>query len=232
MPEPSHDTDRNHRLERVIRQLREREAELRSRLARAHRQLQNVGEQMEEAFVQIDARTEAVVAGAEFRALAWHELDIEGAIALTIDHLAARFGACNVAFWLSSSKGEFAIAGYGFYDVPRALAEATLGLVADEVCPILGPECIAHDFEDGSQLLTAPPPGDGVLRGRRVLICPTVSRGEVLGAVMLFRSADKQWPENATDTLAAVGEACGEQLARIIRVSNRGRDRWPSMDTD
>jgi hypothetical protein len=187
---------------------------------------------MADAFQTIDARTDAVVAAAEFRALAWHELDIEGAIATAIDHFAARFGACNVALWLASSKGEHAIAGYGFYDVPRALAEATLSLVAEEVCPTLGPECNAQELEDGCRLLTAPAPGDGILRGTRVLICPLAFRGEVLGSIMLFRSAAKPWPSNSRESLSSLSEAFAEQLSRIIRVTNRGRDHWPSMDSD
>ncbi len=224
--------DREHRLERIIQHLREREALLRARLDRARAQLQSVGDQMAATFLRLDARTDAVVAAAEFRALAWQELDIEGAITQGIDYLAMRLGPCNVAVWLASSKGAFAIAGYGYYDVPRTLAEASLGVLAAETCPLLEPGATATEVEDGADLLGAPPPGGGVLAGRRALLCPLSHRGEVLGAVLLLRSAVEPWPANAAETVTAVSEAFGEQLARIIRVSNRGPDRWPSMDRD
>lgn len=223
---------REHRLERIIHHLREREALLRARLDRARAQLQSVGDQMAATFMRLDARTDAVVAAAEFRALAWQELDIEGAIAQSVDYLAMRVGPCNIAVWLASSRGAFAIAGYGYYDVPRTLAEASLGVLAAETCPLLEPGANATEVEDGADLLSAPPPGGGVLAGRRAILCPVSHRGELLGAVLLLRTATEPWPANAAETVTAVGEAFGEQLARIIRVSNRGPDRWPSMDRD
>lgn len=226
------EVSREQRLERIIKQLRERETLLRARLDRARFLIQSVGDQMAEAFVQIDARTDAAVAAAEFRALAWQELDIESAIAQAIDHMAIRFGACNIAVWLASSRGDFAIAGYGYFDVPRTLAEASLGILAQEMCPLLEAGTVGYEVEDGSSLFTVPPPGGGVLNDRRVILCPLAHRGEILGAVMLFRSAESPWPMNAQETAAAIGEAFGEQLSRIIRVSNRGPDRWPHMDND
>jgi hypothetical protein len=219
-------------LERVIRALREREVQLRQRLNRAHEQLQTVGEQMAAAFTQIDARTDAVVAGAEFRALAWHELDIEGAIALAIDHMTAKLGAANVALWLASSKGEFAMAGYGYYDMPRALAEPALAQIAREVCPALGNQCMALELEDVADLLRPGGAGTDEISGKRLLLAPLSHRGEVLGAVLLFRSQHKPWPTNARDTIAALSEAFAEQLDRIIRVTTRGPRQWPAMDTD
>jgi len=224
--------EREVRLERIIRHLRERETLLRARLDRARSQLQAVGDQMAAAFIQIDARTDAAIAAAEFRALAWQELDIESAIAQAIDHLAARFGACNVAVWLANSEGAFAIAGYGYFDVPRTMAEATLSILGGEVCPLLEPGTQGFLREDAGDLLAAPPPGGGVLGGRTAILCPISHRGELLGAFMLFRSVHQPWASNSQETAAAIGLAFGEQLARIIRVSNRGPDRWPHMDSD
>ncbi len=203
------EAERIARLSGLVRQLRERERKLRSRLDRANLQLEMVGEQMAAAFMQMDAHTETVVAAAEFRALAGQELDVESAIALLIDSLSLRFGATNVVVWLSSSRGEYATAGYGYYDVPRTLAEATLGVLADEVCPALGVEAVPHTFDDG-----------------------IAYRGEALGAIMLFRSQQNPWPAGAPETTAAIGEAFGEQLDRIIRVANRTPDRWPAMDSE
>lgn len=226
------EAERIARLSGLVRQLRERERKLRSRLDRANLQLEMVGEQMAAAFMQMDAHTETVVAAAEFRALAGQELDVESAIALLIDSLSLRFGATNVVVWLSSSRGEYATAGYGYYDVPRTLAEATLGVLADEVCPALGVEAVPHTFDDGREVLTVPPPGGGVLEGRSVILCPIAYRGEALGAIMLFRSQQNPWPAGAPETTAAIGEAFGEQLDRIIRVANRTPDRWPAMDSE
>lgn len=220
------------RLERLVRRLSESRAIARAELAAARDRLRTVGDDFVTAFEAIDARTDAAVAAAELRGVLCSDLDMESMLAVATEHLLARFRPANSAIWLCNGRGDHALAAYGANDVRRAEAESSLGILARETCPLLGVEAVATEFERALDAVTAPPPGGGVLAGRRAIMAPMVHRGERFGAMMVFQGEDLSWPPNAAQTLASIAALLGEHIDRISRIVVRRAGEWPRMDPD
>lgn len=220
------------RLERLVRRLAESRAAARAELAAARDRLRTVGDDFVTAFEAIDARTDAAVAAAELRGVLCGDLDMESMLAVATEHLLARFRPANSAIWLCNGRGDHALAAYGANDVRRAEAEASLGILARETCPLLGAEPVAAEFERALDAVTAPPPGGGALAGRRAIMAPMVHRGERFGALMVFQGEDHPWPANASQTLASIAALLGEHIDRISRIVVRRAGEWPRTDSD
>jgi len=220
------------RLERLVRRLAESRAAARAELAAARHRLRTVGDDFVTAFEAIDARTDAAVAAAELRGVLCGDLDMESMLAVATEHLLARFRPANSAIWLCNGRGDHALAAYGANDVRRAEAEASLGILARETCPLLGTEAMATEFERALDAVTAPPPGGGVLAGRRAIMAPMVHRGERFGALMVFQGEDLSWPPNAAQTCASIAALLGEHIDRISRIVVRRAGEWPRTDSD
>ena len=220
------------RLERLVRRLAESRAAARAELAAARDRLRTVGDDFVTAFEAIDARTDAAVAAAELRGVLCGDLDMESMLTVATEHLLARFRPANSAIWLCNGRGDHALAAYGANDVRRAEAEASLGILARETCPLLGTEAVATEFERALDAVTVPPPGGGVLAGRRAIMAPMVHRGERYGALMVFQDEDSAWPPNAAQTLASIAALLGEHIDRISRIVVRRAGEWPGTDSD
>jgi len=220
------------RLERLLAIALHRRAEARSALIQARGRLRTVGDDFVAAFEAIDARTDAAVTAAELRGLLSLDLDLESALTVTLEHVLAHFRPANVAIWLCNSRGDHALAAYGTGDIPRAQAEATLGLLAREACPALGVEPRAITFADAAAAMVAPPPGGEALHGRAMVLAPIAHRGERSGAMMLLQGGNEALGTAAPDALAAIGALLGEHIDRIGRIVMRRSSAWPGMDAD
>lgn len=220
------------RLEDLLRSALASRARARADLERTRLRLRSAGDDFVMAFEAIDARTDAAVAAAELRGVLCGDLDMESMLAVATEHLLARFRPANSAIWLCNGRGDHALAAYGSNDVRRAEAEASLGILARETCPLLGAEPVATEFERALDAVTAPPPGGGALAGRRAIMAPMVHRGERFGALMVFQGEDHPWPANASQTLASIAALLGEHIDRISRIVVRRAGEWPRTDSD
>lgn len=214
------------RLEQLLKRVIDSRAAARAELARARARLRSAGDDFVNAFEAIDARTDAAVAAAELRGILNLDLDMESALTVTMEHMLARFRPANAVIWLCNGRGDHAVAAFGSSDVRQAQAEASLSIVGREACPLLGTEPVATEFESALDAVTAPPPGGGVLAGRRALMAPVVHRGQRFGATMAFQSADLPWAPNAAHTLAAISALLGEHIDRISRIVVHRSASW------
>jgi hypothetical protein len=215
------------RLEALLRRTLGSRRDARVELQQARARLRTAGDDFVVAFEAIDARTDAAVSAAELRGLLGHDLDVDTTLTVATEHLLARFRPSNVAIWLCNGRGDHAVAAYGANDVPRARAEASLGVIGRETCPLLGAEPVALVFESALDMVTVPPPGGGVLPGHRALIVPMAHRGERYGAILLLQNESAPWQPNAGDVAAAIGAVLGEQIDRITRIVVQRSAHWP-----
>jgi hypothetical protein len=215
------------RLEALLRSALASRFRARADLARARERLRTAGDDFVTAFEAIDARTDAAVAAGEMRGLLGHDLDVDTLLTVATEHLLARFRPGNVAIWLCNGRGDHGLAAYGHCDVPRPRAESTLGLVGREVCPALPLEPVAQVFERALDMVAAPPPGGGVLPGRRAMLCPLFHRGERMGAVMVLQDESAPFQLNAPETLGAIAAVVGEHIERITRIVVQRCSGWP-----
>ena len=151
-----------------------------------------------------------------------------GRLTVTTAHLLSRFRPGNVAVWLCTGRGDHGLAAYGSCDIPRMRAESTLGLVGREVCPELPLEPVALVFERALDMVVAPPPGGGVLPGRRGMLASVSHRGERIGAVMVLQDESAPFPANAAETLGALAGVVGEHVDRITRIVMGRSSHWPN----
>lgn len=216
------------RLEDVLRSALASRARARADLDRARTRLRTAGDDFVLAFEAIDARTDAAIAAAEMRGLLGHDLDVDTMLTIATEHLLARFRPTNVAIWLCNARGDHGLAAYGASDTPRGRAESTLGLVGREVCPGLSPDAPPVVVESALDLVHAPPPGGGVLPGRRAMVCAMSHRGERFGAILLLQDQSAPWQPNAAEQLGAIAGVLGEQIDRITRIVVQRSSSWPS----
>ena len=73
----------------------------------------------------------------------------------------------------------------------------------------------------------APPPGGGVLPGRRAMICPMAHRGERFGTILLLQDQSAPWQPNAAEQLGSIAGVLGEQIDRITRIVMQRSSSWP-----
>jgi hypothetical protein len=220
--------DRCERLESLLRSVLASRARARADLERTRDRLRTAGDDFVTAFEAIDARTDAAVAAGELRGLLGHDLDLDTLLTVTTEHLLSRFRPGNVAVWLCNSRGDHGLASYGSCDIPRSRAESTLGLVGREVCPELPMEPVALVFERALDMVVAPPPGGGVLPGRRGMLSAISHRGERMGAVLVLQDESAPFQPNAAETLGALGGVIGEHIDRITRIVMGRSSHWPS----
>lgn len=220
------------RLENLLRHVLASRSRLIYERDAAVERIRSVGNEFVTAFEAVDARTDAAIAAAELRGLLGHDLDIGTLLTISTEHVLARFHPCSVALWLCNSRGEHALAAFGANGIERPRAEATLGLIAREVCPQLGLEPVATVVEDATQLLTEAPPGGGVLHGQRAIIAPVVHRGDRFGALLLLQEAQTPWPANAGETVGALAGVIGDHLDRIMRIAVCRSAAWPKGSAD
>lgn len=220
-------SSRCERLEALLRNVLRSRAQARTELDRARSRLRTAGDDFVTAFESIDARTDSAVAAAELRGLLGHDLDVDTALTVATEHFLARFRPANVAIWLCNGRGDHAVAAYGANDVTRRRAEASLGIIGRELCPTLGTDPAPRSFEDAASMVAVPPPGGGVLAGRRATIASMVHRGERFGAVMLLQAGGSPWPANVPETVAALGGVVAEHVDRITRIVMQRTSHWP-----
>lgn len=215
------------RLEGLLRSALASRARARADLDRARTRLRAAGDDFVMAFEAIDARTDAAIAAAEMRGLLGHDLDVDTMLTVATEHLLARFRPTNVAIWLCNARGDHGLAAYGASDTPRGRAEATLGLLGREVCPGIAADAAPLVVESALDLVHAPPPGGGVLPGRRAMICPMAHRGERFGTILLLQDQSAPWQPNAAEQLGAIAGVLGEQIDRITRIVMQRSSGWP-----
>jgi len=220
------------RLELLLKRTLDSRARARAELDQARSRLRTAGDDFVVAFEAIDARTDAAVAGAELRGLLGHDLDVDTTLTVATEHLLARFRPSNAAIFLCNGRGDHAVAAYGTNDISRVRAESSLGIIARETCPLLGPEPVAHVFESGLEMVTVPPPGGGVLVGRRAILCNMTHRGERFGAILLLQDESAPWHPNAAEVASAIGSVLGEQIDRITRIVVQRSSQWPGGASD
>lgn len=216
------------RLEDLLRSALASRARARADLERTRLRLRTAGDDFVMAFEAIDARTDAAIAAAELRGLLGHDLDVDTMLTVATEHLLARFRPANAAIWLCNARGDHGMAAYGASDTPRGRAESTLGLIGREVCPGLAADAAPLVVESALDLVHAPPPGGGVLPGRRAMICPMGHRGERFGAILLVQDQSAPWQANAADQLGAIAGVLGEQIDRITRIVMQRSSSWPA----
>jgi hypothetical protein len=224
----AHLRDRCERLESLLRAVLASRARARADLERTRDRLRTAGDDFVTAFEAIDARTDAAVAAGELRGLLGHDLDLDTLLTVTTEHLLSRFRPGNVAVWLCNGRGDHGLAAYGSCDIPRMRAESTLGLVGREVCPELPLEPVALVFERALDMVVAPPPGGGVLPGRRGMLASVSHRGERIGAVMVLQDESAPFQANAAETLGALAGVVGEHVDRITRIVMGRSSHWPN----
>lgn len=221
--------ERCERLERLLRHaLASRSRVIHERDSAVER-IRAVGDDFVTAFEAVDARTDAAIAAAELRGLLGHDLDITTTLAIATEHLIAGFRPANAALWLCNTRGEHALGAYGAAEIPRPRAEATLGLIAREVCPRLSTAPVAILVDDATELLSVPPPGGGILPGQSAIVAPIVFRGDRFGALMLLQPSEQPWPPNAVETVGALAGVVGEHLDRIMRIAVRRTENVPGL---
>ena len=214
------------RLEELLRSVLASRFRARTDLARARERLRTAGDDFVIAFEAIDARTDAAVAAGEMRGLLGHDLDVDTLLTVSTEHLLARFRPGNVAIWLCNGRGDHGLASYGHCDVPRTRAEATLGILGRDVCPALPLEPVAQVFERALDMVDVPPPGGGVLPGRRAMVAPIFHGGERMGAVLVLQDESAPFQPNSAETLGALAAVVGEHIERITRIVMQ---RCPNM---
>ena len=219
--------DRCVRLESLLRSALVSRAKARAELDRTRARLRTAGDDFVVAFEAIDARTDAAVAAAEVRGLLGHDLDVDTLLTVATEHLLARFRPGNVCIWLCNSRGDHGLASYGANDIPRPRAESTIGVVGREVCPSLPLEPVAQVFERALDLVDAPPPGGGVLPGRRAMTVAISHRGERFGAILVLQDESAPFQANAAESLGAIAGVLGEQIERITRIVVQRSSHWP-----
>lgn len=215
------------RLEDLLRAALASRARARADLDRARVRLRTAGDDFVMAFEAIDARTDAAIAAAEMRGLLGHDLDVDTMLTVATEHLLARFRPTNVAIWLCNARGDHGLAAYGASDTPRGRAEATLSLIGREVCPGIAADAAPMVVESALDLVHAPPPGGGVLPGRRAMICPMAHRGERFGTILLLQDQSAPWQPNAAEQLGSIAAVLGEQIDRITRIVMQRSSGWP-----
>ena len=220
------------KLESLLRSVLASRAKARAELDRTRSRLRTAGDDFVVAFEAIDARTDAAVAAAEMRGLLGHDLDVDTTLTVATEHLLARFRPSNAAIFLCNGRGDHAVAAYGTNDISRVRAESSLGIIARETCPLLGTEPVAHVFESGLEMVTVPPPGGGVLVGRRAILCNMTHRGERFGAILLLQDESAPWQPNAAEVASAIGSVLGEQIDRITRIVVQRSSQWPGGASD
>jgi hypothetical protein len=224
----AHLRNRCERLESLLRSVLASRARARADLERTRERLRTAGDDFVNAFEAIDARTDAAVAAGELRGLLGHDLDLDTLLTLTTEHLLSRFRPGNVAVWLCNGRGDHGLASYGSCDIPRMRAESTLGLVGREVCPGMPLDPVAQVFERALDMVAAPPPGGGVLPGRRAMLAAISHRGERMGAVLVLQDESAPFQANAAETLGALGVVVGEHIDRITRIVMGRSSHWPN----
>jgi hypothetical protein len=215
------------KLESLLRSVLASRAKARAELDRTRSRLRTAGDDFVVAFEAIDARTDAAVAAAEMRGLLGHDLDVDTLLTVATEQLLARFRPGNVCIWLCNSRGDHGLASYGTNDIPRPRAESTIGVVGREVCPSLPLDPVVQVFERALDMVAVPPPGGGVLPGRRAMTVAISHRGERFGAIMLLQDESAPCQANGAECLGAIAGVLGEQIERITRIVVQRSSHWP-----
>jgi len=185
--------------------------------------------------------------GAEsgFAEAATQQLDPEGLVTASIQHLVDELGPVNVAVYLGTGSARFGLAAYARADLPRAAIERSLARWAEALCPRMAAEGGPQLFAAASSLAEhdAPPGHDpradpalqreaieelGLLERHAAVVVPCKVGGVCDAVFVVLAPASARLRDRVLPPLVELGEVFASQLARIQRVHSRHLPWWPT----
>ena len=156
----------------------------------------------------------------EFAAMVGQEVEIENVMRRSMEWLLKKLGPVNAAVFLPDSERNYSLGAYLNFDTS---AESMLiDVVAQTVVAQAAEGTTALLVEDDQQIKDLFGNDANMLAGRSWLACGAYYQNECLGVLVVFRNQgeaiDTQW----AGMLESVAPALAEQIARSIRIYQRG----------
>ncbi|MEQ9453944.1 MAG: hypothetical protein RLN76_05040 [Phycisphaeraceae bacterium] len=175
------------------------------------------------AYQELAVQMQHMVQSTEFGTLIKEELDLEGLIRKTLEHLVEKSGPTNAAIYLPSSADEFSLGGYVNInpDTGEGAGDILLDLIADRIPPTLGDRDEVVHLTDDQAIGSWIGQDGSFLSGTELVAMPCRAEDETLAVLVLFRERSEPFDERILETVEAIGPLLGESLAKVIRVHHR-----------
>ena len=211
--------NRNVRLRAVCRQLNKARHEI-------SQQVNLLCHDLVKAYQELAEQLNQTQVTGEFAGILGEEVEIEAMMRQTMEWILKRFGPVNAAVFLPDSERNYTLAAYLNYDTNAD--SMLIDVLGETIIPHAAEGITPMTLEEDHQITDLFGQDASLLLGRSWLGCGAYYQKECLAVLAVFRNQGDPIDPTWAPIIEAIAPLLAEQIARSIRVYQRGLGDIPN----